>query len=58
MDVLQLILPYSGNIFVQKNVICLLCLHHIFKCTPIQLWNYIMEANTMNPDQTDPLGAV
>ena len=42
---------YPANIFSRNiNVVCLLCLLHVSKCTPILL----QRANTMNPDQTAP----
>ena len=55
MDMLQIILPYSGNIFVQKM------LSAYYACcifsNALQS-NFIMEANTTNSDQTAPKGAV
>ena len=46
--------------FCPENSICILCLTHI-QNVYIQVHyghDFIMEANTMNPDQTAPLGAV
>ena len=39
-----------------KQNVCFLHLLHIFKCTSD--WIFFMQANTMYPDQTAPLGAV
>ena len=35
-----------------ENVVCLLCLQHIFECTRLDL---IQESNLLNPYQTAPL---
>ena len=42
--------PFSCYFLCPDNIVCLLCLLHISLRT-----NFIMEANTMNPDQTAPL---
>ena len=47
--------PYPANIFCPENVACFLCLLHIQVHFRL---DFCMEANTMNPDQTDPLGGV
>ena len=46
---------YAVNIFGRENVVCIIRLLQMFKCT---LTNFIKEANTMNPDQTTSEGAV
>ena len=46
--------PYSAYIFCIKNI-CILHLLHTFRCIPT---TFIMEANTMNSDQTAPKWAV
>ena len=48
-NILILILP---RYFCTENVVCLLHLLLIFKCTPPKN-KFIMEANTMNSDQTE-----
>ena len=45
--------PYPSIYFCPENVVCFICLLHIFKCTS----DFNMEANTMNPDQTAPHGS-
>ena len=48
--------PYHANIYVLKLLSVFNMLHiDVFKCTSDY---FIMEANTMHPDQTTPLGAV
>ena len=44
--------PYPTTIFCPENVVCFLCLLHIFKCNCIL--DFFMEVNNMNPDQTAP----
>ena len=43
---------YTDNIFGLENVVCFLCLLHYIQ-VHLRL-DFIMEANTMNPDQTAP----
>ena len=49
-NILALILLPSPH--SPENVVCLICLLHMFKCYPET------EAKTMSPDQTAPKGAV
>ena len=45
--------PYPSNIFCPENVVCFLCLLHIFKYVHFRI-DFIKEAKTMSPDQTAP----
>ena len=45
----------SQHIFGPENVICLLHLLHIFKCTSEFRLDFFMEANNMDPDLDLPL---
>ena len=47
--------PFSAKLFCPK---CFKCLLQIFKCNPDYPFIMIMEAITMNADQTDPKGAI
>ena len=44
-----------SNMFLFENVVCFLHLMHIIKCTTDY---FSLETNTMDPDQTAPVGAV
>ena len=45
----------SLTLILPENYVCLLHLMHLFKCTSEY---FVMEANTMNSDQTAPKRAV
>ena len=55
---MQRVNPYPHNIFCPGNVVCLIHLLHMYKYIPGYKFNFIIEANSKDLDQTAPIEAV